>query len=159
MKMARGLEELNGAHVDCYISTDVEEALSRIFEPLGFYEVKNTNNQLCAEHDDFGGYSLLQPRTGLLIEGIDVDIYIPPAGPWYRLEEPETKKAEDAARKIFLEQARRWQHDIGFVPMSQFRIYASGESLVPILKQLIEDRQHAAFYNEAYTVAFVKLVP
>lgn len=60
-----------------------------------------------------------------------------------------------------LDDVMKKSKDVGFTPMSYFRVRVRGNSikreLVSILTALNSERQNMAFVNENYTKAFVKL--
>jgi hypothetical protein len=142
-----GLEKLgveSGKHIDCYVSTDTRE-VEEVFVALGFQDVTGTSHTMSREtlcelyidsYDgaDFGDCSLRHPKTGIEIDCSDIP----------------------------LEEALRKKEEIGFMAMSQFRVYLNGSReteriLVPLLKGLESEKQNMAFMNDRSSHVFVRL--
>ncbi len=132
------LQNNDDRYIDCYVSTDVGE-IEAFLENIGFEEREEEKDvrTLADYYDDsefYGGYTLLiQPQTGLKIDGVDVP----------------------------LEEAVRARKEIGFMPMSKLRIYALRDGidkkLSPVMSQLTSERQNMAFVNESYSRVHVRL--
>lgn len=129
-------------HIDGYVSTDaseVEEILSRKgFQVASDEEDRDTFTEADEEDDDwkfnFDGSYVRTPQAGL-------EIY---------------------CRNVPLEEALGKRENIGFIPMSKFRVYASGNQnadniLLPIIEALDAERQNMAFINDNGSMAYVKL--
>ena len=137
------IEELairvNG-HVDCYVSTDASE-VEDVFVQMGFKfttDYKTDRKTLCDIYEDAGnfeyGSSVRNPKTDLEIDCVNIPI-------------------QEALERI---------KEIGFMPMSKFRVYTNGSPnadriLLPIMKALDAERQNMAFFSDAGSVAYVKL--
>ena len=137
----REIVTADSRYIDCYVSTDGSEVVD-VLESLGYGITREeTDSQTgfgsCYDQDtlwDLLHSTLQNGRTGLLVECIDVPL------------------GEASGRRA----------DIGFMPMSKFRVHTNGSTNVAreierILKALSEERQNMAFMDEHQTGVYVDL--
>jgi len=120
--------------VDCYFSSN---ELSCILEPLGFEDnYSGTERQTLS--DLYGDYRyeelLIHSKTGLEIDCVEIPI----------------------------EEALKVSKEIGFMPMSKFRVYINGSKnaikiLHPMIKALNEERQNMAFISDNGSLVYRQL--
>jgi hypothetical protein len=137
-RKANGIEEIaerSDGFIDCYVSTNSDE-VGWILERCGYRQVQCLETKPVSEGDDYFSLSLYfrHGATDMEIECIDIPI----------------------------EESMGRRKEIGFMPMSKFRVYTNGSPnasriLFPLMRGLDEQLQNMAFVNDTGSAVYTKL--